>query len=292
MAEQWKEFDKINLSFIFKKETPFFLYDFPKLEENLRFLRKFFHQLVDCETKLYYSSKCNPNHVLLSFLAERVDGFDCSSEIEILMMNGLRVSANRISISGPGKTDEVLALASREATGCLHLDSVDEYESLIEWRRGHHIHSQTPPLSLRLQLESEGSKLGMTEHEVSELLSKARPGEFAGLHTYLGREMFSFERFTQHLRTLEQLIARFQSAFVSEVKIFLGPGLPSMKALRNMELPKIPLKCSHPIVFEIGRSLVADAGYYAAPILTKKETRHPTIIVNGGVHHLGSPLVS
>lgn len=41
----------------------------------------------------------------------------------------------------------------------------------------------------------------------------------------------------------------------------------------------------------MGRSLIASAGYYAVPVLSVKKTSsgRPTVIVDGGLNHLGSP---
>lgn len=148
-------------------------------------------------------------------------------------------------------------------------------------------------VSLRLQLDSDETKLGLSFEEARSILKKAGKKEFCGLHAYLGRESFSSEALSVHIDLLSRLIREFRDTFIADVRLYIGPGLPSMKVLKTNKMEsRTPIQVPCPVTFELGRSLVSDIGFYAAQVLSVKPGRVPALILNGGVHHLGSPLLS
>ncbi|MBK7842440.1 MAG: hypothetical protein IPJ71_01900 [Bdellovibrionales bacterium] len=283
-AKQWKT--------LFSHEKPFFLYDFGKIRSNLSFIRSYLKGLIDQKCSIYFSTKSNPNNFLLKCLIPIIDGFDTSSEIEMRMMRNLGVEAPRLSLSGPGKPNEAYDFAIGQGVGCIHLDSISEYEAFRSLQ-GKRPDQGGVGVTLRLQLDSDETKLGLSLEEVRSVLKMAARRQFYGLHTYLGRESFSGEALSIHIDLLSRLISEFRDAFVKDVKLYIGPGLPSLKALKkDIRDFSNPIRSPHPVTFELGRSLVSDIGFYAAQVLSVKPGRVPTVILNGGVHHLGSPLLS
>ena len=283
-ANQWKT--------LFSLERPFFLYDFEKIQSNLFFIRSFLKGLIDQKGSIYFSTKSNPNNFLLKSLIPLMDGFDTSSEIEMRMMRNLGVEACRLSLSGPGKPDEAFDFAIGQRLGCIHVDSISEYEALRSLQGKRQAQGEVG-VSLRLQLDSDETKLGLSFEEARSILKRAEKQEFCGLHTYLGRESFSSEALSVHIDLLSRLIREFRDTFIADVRLYIGPGLPSMKVLKtNKRESRAPIQVPCPVTFELGRSLVSDVGFYAAQVLSVKPGRVPTVILNGGVHHLGSPLLS
>ena len=175
-AKQWKT--------LFSFERPFFLYDFEQIRSNLIFIRSFLEGLIDQKCSIYFSTKSNPNNFLLKSLIPRTDGFDTSSEIEMRMMRNLGVEACRLSLSGPGKPDEALDFAIGQKLGCIHVDSISEYEALGTLQGKRQAQGEVG-VSLRLQLDSDETKLGLSFEEARSILKKAVKKEFCGLHAYL-----------------------------------------------------------------------------------------------------------
>ncbi len=272
---------------ILKLENPFFIYEASKIRENINCLKKNVFKNIQ-GSEVYFSVKSNPNLLLLDQLVHDVDGFDVSSTLELKQISKMGVPPARITLSGPGKTDDCLALSGRLGLSCVHLDSYQEWEIINKLK----IAGQpTPNISLRLQFGDGPSqyKLGLEEDMICKILQEPSNLNFSGLHSYLGRESFSEKKLKDVVKKMETLISEYRHRFISEPKIYIGPGIPS---LSHFDFSSIKSLSKYPITFEAGRAIMSDAGYYGAQVLSVKPFHNPTVILNGGVHHLGSPVLS
>ncbi|OFZ19022.1 MAG: hypothetical protein A2X94_12150 [Bdellovibrionales bacterium GWB1_55_8] len=282
-----------------RERRAFFLYDTATIINNTNRVREIWQPLSSHEQSshaqhLFYSIKANPNGDLIRFISNSVDGFDVSSGIELRALLELGIQPQRITLSGPAKTDECLELAIHAGIHAIHLDSVEEYQAIRGLMKAS---TRSPGMTLRVPLNDPLSqKLGLPESDLIALLSRAVPGEFAGFHAYLGRESFSEELCIGMLHRMQDLLRAYPAAFGKEFAVYLGPGLPA-KELQEQR----PFQHSahqpfpFPIHFEGGRTLISDAGCYGAPILSVKRGLgglEQIVIVDGGFQHVASSLPS
>lgn len=272
--------DKIPWTQILEKEKAFFIYDLAELKKRVLLIRVRFQGIP-----LFYSVKSNPNRSLLVFLDSLVDGFDVSSEGELSFLLAMGISPDRITFSGPGKTDSALRLATEKKIHALHIDSLSELKTLQSLK-------SKIPWTLRLAgPQPIAAKLGFTIEELHGILRQLPAGSLAGLHCYLGRESFQQELFTETLETFQNFFSTYATVFQSSPRAFVGPGLPSSF---SEESPLTVRTGTLALSLELGRALVGPAGFYGAPVLSHKTVdsgRH-LILMEGGLQHLGSPLQS
>lgn len=259
------------------EDRAFFVYDFSVFLENLKKVRNQFKR-HHSKVNIFFSLKANPNLQLISFIRDHVDGFDVSSLREWRALKDLGVAPNKISFSGPGKTQVLL----EEAQGvfAVHVDSLEEWK--ICDRLG-------LPMSLRWGSPvGKDRKLGLSRDEILFVLTHSKVNRFLGLHVYLGREAFSVDSAQKCLQELNQLMRLHPDSFVKEPTLFLGPGLTAAEEVSD------PLITECALTLEIGRGLMGSAGLYVVPVLAVKNRNQDrkSVIVNGGLQHLGSPLVS
>ncbi|MCB0512757.1 MAG: alanine racemase, partial [Bacteroidetes bacterium] len=202
-----------------KNNTPFFLYDFDKIKSNHAFLEKFLNLN---RNKLFYSVKSNPNMCLIKKIDSFVDGFDISSFIELQALLKFGINPQRVSFSGPGKTNEAILSALNNNIKSIHIDSIDELNFIIKLKDKF----QDTDFSLRIHTKGEEDKLGFNENYLNaafEILKKEDSFKLKGLHSYLGRERFSKPYFNEVLDLLDNTINRSRDHFKKDIEIFIGP---------------------------------------------------------------------
>jgi diaminopimelate decarboxylase len=258
----------------------FFIYSQEALQKRCDQMRKLFPGI-----ELYYSVKSNPNLHLLRWMSSLVDGFDISSQGELNLLLKLGVAPNRITYSGPGKSDLAIQSANEKKLKALHIDSESELNYVTRLPR-------QMPLTLRLASSHPvATKLGFSKNEIGTILEKHSNQLFAGLHCYLGRESYSDDLMQETLNQMEHFFTQYPQSFISDPQCFIGPGMPLSFSKQNC--PKT-IQTNRRMSFEIGRTLVGPIGLYAAPVLAHKTTDagRDILILEGGLQHLGSPFQS
>src|SRR3954451_8042236 len=87
--------------------TPFYLYDFEAVAQRVREVRTH----LPGEVQIHYAIKANPMPALVQRIAPLVDGLDVASHGELQVALATGTDRSRISIAGPGKTDDELTAA-------------------------------------------------------------------------------------------------------------------------------------------------------------------------------------
>ena len=263
------------------QERPIFLYDLSQIGTTVKKIRMA-AKALNQDARLFYSLKCNPHLPIVQRMADLVDGFDVSSDAELRFRGEIGIPGHRISISGPGKTDDLLRRSSRVDVGVVHIDSLQELAVAGE--------VGCRNISYRILLDEVSSrKLGMTTADCRTAYT-AWKGRAVGLHAYLGRESFSWDRLRSTLATMQVLVEEHPEAYSDQLRFFVGPGFDI--ELEAIGLPSFTTPI--PIDFEVGRALMASVGVYACRVLAVKTVGRGLrqIIVNGGLQHLASPFVS
>lgn len=272
---------------VFHHGQPFFIYSESEIEASIQSARNFWAQWSLPGFEIYFSVKVNPNPHLLRIVAQHVDGFDVSSLAEAQLLERLSWSPQKMTWSGPAKTDRALAFILKSKLRCIHLDSTDEWLEIQKTKP-----LQQPACSVRISTSDlHSQKLGFSDIELTKLMGHTRQA-FSAVHTYLGRETFTQAAMTGFRQRLQ---AKIQSGYLkADAEIFLGAGLPSrlilQSSLKDLAPQEKPDRILH---LESGRGLIQSSGWYGTQILSLKESKaKQNVIIDGGLQHLATHFLS
>lgn len=284
--------------------TPLFAYDSRIIDRQIDRFRAAMPQAV----ALHYAVKANPYAPLLSWIAEKADGFDVASAGELGRVAHL---GPPISFAGPGKSDQQLETAIR-ADVTINLESEGEAErALAIAAEG----SRPPKLAVRVNppfaLKGAGMKMGGlasqfgVDHDRAPALIRLlieAGADWRGLHIFTGSQALHADALIEVQTATVALaaeIAEQAGAPPPQVNLGGGFGIPYFPGDRELDLdtvgaalaktlaarPKILAETAFSI--ELGRWLVGEAGVYLTRIVDRKESRGETFIVtDGGLQHM------
>ncbi|MGH3765396.1 MAG: type III PLP-dependent enzyme [Pseudonocardiaceae bacterium] len=261
-----------------------------------------------CE--LYYAIKANGHPAVLSTLAGQVEGFEVASLGEI--GKALAAGVTRLVFSGPAKTDVQLAGALAAGLDLLNVESTHELRraGLIAAETGVRV-----PVALRVNRRASGlpgqltmagaaTQFGIDEAMLADALELARglPAvAVRGFHLHAASNNLDADA---HARFVADAVA-WCSEQADRHRIDLdvidvggGIGVPytggagfdlaSFSQGIGAVVGRLPAGVR--LIFELGRFLVAEAGWYAAEVVDLKCThdRHFAVL-RGGTHHFRLP---
>lgn len=264
----------MNLDFLLKRNKAFFVYDLDKVNENVQLLRS----LVPDFDRLFYSVKSNPHPLIIQRLSQFPGvGFDVSTEQELLHVLKQKVPSERITFSGPAKTNAAIAEIKKHSLFAIHIDSEEEYHLLNE---------SNCKLTLRFPLEeSYSQKVGLSLKVIEKILATSEKKRFMGFHIYIGRERADLDLNKKYIEQIKYLLKKYQDSFVQNPEIFWGAGFPPAKLISPQMLPIIQ-DCRWHI--ETGRSISSSVADYFVPVLTRKKRDKDLVIIDGGLQHLAT----
>jgi diaminopimelate decarboxylase len=254
-----------------------------------------------------YAIKANSHPDVVATLAGCLDGLEVASggELELALSTG----AATIAFGGPAKTDAELR-AAVDAGALVHVESSLELRRLglaaagRSVRAALRVNRAAGTLSGTRQMTGAPTPFGIDDADLREVVALAA--------TLPGVELIGF-----HLHAVSNnLDAAAHARFVAEavrwaVKASLEYGVPLSYlnvgggfgvdytgtgafdlAVFASALPEAvaPLPAGVQLVFEPGRFLAADAGWYAAQVLDLKHTHGRWFaVLRGGTHHFRLP---
>jgi len=261
-----------------------------------------------CE--LYYAVKANTHPAVLSKLVIYVEGFEVASLGEI--NKALAAGASQLTFSGPAKTDAELTGALRAGLHLLNVESMHELRrvELIAAKLGVHV-----PVALRINRRASGlpgklrmagtaTQFGIDEAMLAEAIELGRTLPAVALHGF-------------HLHVASNnLDADAHAAFVTDsvawctqqatrhridlgvinvgggigVAYTGGEGFDLLRFGDRLGAAMKRLPSGVRLIFELGRFLVAEAGWYAAEVIDLKRTHGRCFaVLRGGTHHFRLP---
>ena len=284
--------------------TPLFVYDTNLIARQI----DRFRAAMPREIALHFAVKANPYAPLLSWMADKVDGFDVASAGELVRVAHLGLP---ISFAGPGKTDQQLETAIRAGV-TINLESEGEAERALAIAA---TASRPPNLAVRVNppfaLKGAGMKMGGlasqfgVDHDRAPALIRRlmeAGADWRGLHIFTGSQTLQADALIEAQAATVALAAEIAGqAGASPLEINLGGGfgIPYFSGDQILDVEAIGSSLAKTLenrpeilresrfALELGRWIVGEAGVYLSRVVDRKGSRGETFLVtDGGLHHM------
>lgn len=284
--------------------TPLFVYDAGLIEQKI----ELFRAVMPPDISLHYAVKANPYAPLLSWIADKVDGFDVASAGELGRVAHLGLP---ISFAGPGKTEQQLETAIR-AGMTINLESEGEGERALaiaaQGSRPPKLAVRVnPPFSLKgagMKMGGLASQFGVDHDRVPALIRRLidAGADWRGLHIFAGSQALQADALIEVQTATVALAAEISEqagTLPPEVNLGGGFGIPYFPGDQPLDIEAVGTALANTLEsrpkglgetrfsIELGRWLVGEAGAYLTRIVDRKESRGETFLVtDGGLHHM------
>ncbi len=290
--------------------TPLFAYDSGVMQAKLALLRAALPPRFD----VYYSIKANPNQSILRLFLTQGCGLEIASGGELFQALRAGCNGDRILFAGPGKTSAELEYALAEGVGEIHVESLNEIETLAglarRMGRAANVAIRVNPASEAqggaMRMGGTASPFGIDEETLDPALERVLSEDslsFRGIHLFSGTQILDPEVLLRQYGKGLEIAKRAGAAARKPLKTLDfggGLGIPYFEgdqeldtaALRRGLARLIEEHGSAPeldgtrFVVEPGRFLVGESGVYVTRVTSIKESRGKSfVVVDGGMNH-------
>lgn len=287
-------------------KTPFYAYDRSLLTERPAALRNQLPEVI----RIHYAVKANPMPAVVQHMASIVDGMDVASAGEMKVALDTSMPPEKVSMAGPGKRPNELA-AAIAAGITINIESETELATI---ERQAEMRGIKPRIAVRInpafELKTSGMKMGggpkqfgIDEERLPGVLKSigSLDMEFIGLHIYSGSQNLKAESIIESQKQSIALAIRLCADFPAPIKklnIGGGFGIPYFPGDTRLDISPIGEELQNrldelrihlpgcPLVLELGRYLVGEAGIYVCRVIDRKISRGEVFLVtDGGLNH-------
>ncbi|CAE6950891.1 Diaminopimelate decarboxylase [Pseudomonas marincola] len=257
-----------------------------------------------------FAVKANSNLAVLNVLARLGSGFDIVSRGELERVLAAGGTPDKIVFSGVGKTRDDMRRALSVGVHCFNVESRDELERLQEVAAEMKVKA---PVSLRVNPDVDAGthpyiSTGLKENKFGIAISEAeavyaRAAELSnlqiiGVDCHIGSQLTTLPPFLDALDRLLVLVDRLAENGIQIKHLDLGGGLGVQYRDEEPPLAGDYIKAVRErlagrdvaLVFEPGRSIVANAGVLLTQVEYLKHTEHKNFaIVDAAMNDLIRP---
>lgn len=284
--------------------TPCYVYDAADARARFHELK----QLLPEGTDIYYSLKANPNTALVRALVAEGAGCEVVSLAELEAALAAGCNRRRLIVVGPAKGEAEIERCLEVGVKAIIAEGIAEIEMIdrLAAARGMvqpiaiRVNPAFAPSSARVVMTGRASQFGIDEDDLEEALARlaqCRNVILVGLHVYFGSRILDEDAILDNTRAVLDLARRVraivgrQLAFVDVgggfgVRYFererdldaerLGGGLADLITEFRAEAPLTR------VVIELGRYLVARAGYFVTAVRAVKRSRDKLFAICDG----------
>ncbi len=246
-----------------------------------------------------YAVKANSNIAVLNVLARLGAGFDIVSGGELARVLQAGGEAKKVVFSGVGKTAEEMAVALKAGIGCFNVESAAELERLnevaseldlmapVSIRVNPDVDAQTHPY---ISTGLRDNKFGIDIKEAPQVYRRARDLshlDVIGVDCHIGSQLTDVSPFLDALDRVLLLIDELAALGITIRHLDLGGGLG---VKYRDEKPPTPAQYIGAVrerlgereltlLFEPGRSLVANAGQLLMKVEYLKHNEHKNFAI-------------
>ena len=287
--------------------TPTYVYSRAHIEAQYR---AYADALIGMPHLVCFAVKANSNLGVLNVLARLGAGFDIVSRGELERVLAAGGEPGRIVFSGVGKSREDMRRALEVGVHCFNVESAEELERLQEVAASL---GKRAPISLRVNPDVDAGthpyiSTGLKENKFGIEIARAEavyaraaelPNlEIIGVDCHIGSQLTSLSPFLDALERLLALIDRLAERGIHIRHLDLGGGLgvqyrdeqPPLAGDYIVAVRQRIAGRDLALVFEPGRSIVANAGVLLTRVEFLKRTEHKNFaIVDAAMNDLIRP---
>lgn len=271
--------------------SPMYFFDEDAVADRIEYLRNILPDGIG----ICYAMKANT--FLTKVAADNSDKVEVCSPGEFLIVKKLGIDYSKLVISGVNKTRDSMEIIIGEA-GALPVytaESVNHYRIISEIAKEKKIR-----IKLLLRLTSN-NQFGMKKSDIKYIIEDAKAMQFVdivGIHYFSGTQKHSLKIIEKEILKVNSLIDELNEEFgINMTDIEYGGGFPihyfeedefdEAEFLANMNDIIVRANLSYKLTIELGRSIVADAGYYQTKIIDMKSDKFVNYcILDGGINHI------
>jgi len=285
--------------------TPLYVYDLSIIDSQLKKLKEAFKKLDNYQ--IHFAAKALSNISILKYINNLGLGLDAVSieEVKTGIKCGYDVKKILFTPNGVNFSEikEAVALGVK-----INLDSL---ESLKDFSKAYP--NQTVSVRINPAVKAGGnenisvghidSKFGITEESLNEIVKMDKEGKIkvTALHIHTGSDIIENNHFELGIRKIFSIANKFKNIETIDlgggIKIpyFFGDtetDLNRYAEVINEEVEKFKLKKGKDLklIFEPGKFLVSDSGYFITKVnYIKKSSKNTFVQVNSGFNHFVRP---
>lgn len=249
-----------------------YIYDLNKLKSKIDILN-------DKGKQFFYSVKCNPHEKILKYIAHNSDiGVEVTSIGEF--QKALKYfNSDKIICGGIGKSDLYLKLMVDKNPYKVVLDSLEEA------KRFNKCLSKLTKVLIRVSFKD--SRFGIPIEDLKDTVDKINQLDFIeveGIHNHEKTNCLDWRELLSHHKKV------INSTELDIIDLGGGIGVDyTDKSHFDIDSYFDKLQTDKNLIYEIGRYLVAECGYYCVKVLDLKENN---IITSGGVHSMARYVIT
>ena len=285
--------------------TPIYCYSYNKIKENVLNFRKNFDNF---KPLICFSVKSNSNLYLLREIKKLGFGADVVSIGELIKALKAGIEPKKIVFSGVGKTSGEISYAINKKILLINAESKSEIikiEKIAKSKRkvveiGIRLNPNIDAKTLsQISTGKKTNKFGVEENELYRLINLIKKSKYlklSCLSVHIGSQILDYKPYIKMLKILGRIIDKSRHKFKF---IDLGGGMgisygDKIKKLNyqkySKEVNKFYKKYKAKIIFEPGRSVIADAGVLISEVIYIKKTNYKNfVILDAGMNDLMRP---
>jgi diaminopimelate decarboxylase len=276
--------------------TPTYAFDLRCLKAQVEKLRDH----LPSEVEILYSLKANASLGICDAFAQCGIGADVASAGELATAVISGVSQENILVAGPFKLAETISQLHDLPSAVVSVDSLSELRALsAAGLRNSAVLRLRPDFgSCAVVPAGSESRFGFTceaLEQCREFLSSCTL-DVIGFHVFAGSQVLAADKVNEYLeRALDLSLRAADSLGIAPKLINLGGGfgVPYGPTDQQLDLSQVGAKLTRLVarasparlVLELGRYLVAEAGWYLTTVVGHQTFQgRPAVVVDGGVH--------
>ena len=298
--------EKVSSKKLAKKfDTPLYCYSYEKLKQNID---NFILNFKKLSPLICFAIKSNSNLNIIREIKKLGLGADVVSKGELLQAIKAGINPKKIVFSGVGKTHselkyaidkKILLINSESKSEVIEIDKIAKSKNKIV-DIGIRLNPNTDAKTLnKISTGKKGDKFGVNEKTFIELVNyikKSKNINLRCLSVHIGSQIFENKPYERMLKVIDRIISKINFKFDF---IDLGGGMGisynndnkkfNYKSYQN-SIIKYLGKYNSKIIFEPGRSIVANTGILISRIIYIKENQSKNfVILDAGMNDLMRP---
>ena len=285
--------------------TPIYVYDLSIIESQNRKLQNAFKNLDNY--KIHFAAKSLSNISILKFINNLGIGLDAVSIEEVKI--GIKCGFNKDEILYTPNGVSFSEIKEAKSLGVkINLDSLESIRDFSEDYPNHSISVRINPGiyaggNEKISVGHSNSKFGIPEEFIKDLIKmdKVNKIKITGLHIHTGSDITKNNQFEKGIKKIFSIATKFKN--IESIDLGGGIKIPYFLGDTETNLNDYASAVEHEhkkfknntgrelkIIFEPGKFLVSDSGYFITKVnYIKRSVINNFVQVNSGFNHLIRP---